>query len=93
MFSNKICNRLGGFSGGRAAGCGPWFLCLISAGSAMEIFVFGVSVVGAAGSGMGTGAALDAGSSEKSLSLLVLCTFLLILIIRLYGLVVYIYCK
>ena len=48
-------------------------------------FVFGISVVGLAGSGMRAGAALVAGSMERLPILLFLCTFLLPLIIRFYG--------
>ena len=46
------------------AGRGPQFLSLISVGSAMEIF-FGIFVVGVIELGIGTGAALVAGSLER----------------------------
>ena len=36
LCSNRIFDRLGDFSCGRVAGCGPRSLCLIAAGSAME---------------------------------------------------------
>ena len=58
------------------AGRGPWFLCLVVAGTAMVI-CFRVSVVDLAGLGAETGAALVDLSLEKFLSLLVLCTFTL----------------
>ena len=55
--------------------------------------VLGISVVGLARLGVGTGAALVAWLLEKFPSLLVLRTLVLLLKIRFYGLVLYIYCK
>ena len=76
MCSNRIYNRLGGLFCGRVAGCSPRFLCLIAAESALEICL-GISVVGLAGSCVGTGAALLAGSLEKFPSLLFYALLLL----------------
>ena len=72
--ADRIYDRLGDLSCGLLAGRGPRFPCLISAGSAMEI-CFWISVVGVLLSGMGTGAALVAGSLGKFPSLLVLCSW------------------
>ena len=89
MSLNRIYNRLGGFSCGRMADRGPRFLCLIAAGSATET-CFSCLCCRFGGVGVGTGAALVAGSLGKFSSLLVpliLSTFLLLLIICFYGLV------
>ena len=69
LCSNRIFNRLGDFSCGRVTGRGPRSLCLIATEPAMEI-CFGISVVGLAGLGPGTGAAPVAWSFEKFPSLL-----------------------
>ena len=60
----------GDFSCRPATGRGLRSLCLIAAEPAMEI-CFGISVVGLAGSGAGTGAAPVAWSLEQFPSLLV----------------------
>ena len=70
LCSNRIFNELGDFSCGRVTGRGPRSLCLSAAEPAMEI-CFGISVVGIAGLGVGTGAAPVAWSLEKFPSLLV----------------------
>ena len=70
MTSKKIYDRLGDFSCGQLAGAGSFYAWLLL--DWRQRSVFRIPVVGLAGSGVGIGAALVAGSLEKFPNLFVL---------------------
>ena len=92
LFSNRTFDRLGDFSCDLVVGHGPKSLCLIAAGSAKEICFGGLSCQFWQDQvrGRGCHGCFIVGEFFHSIGF---CTFLLIMKINFYFLVLCIYCK